>query len=159
MSAASIIHVGSDDCCRIPVLKTAGYSVTGCASTDQLHLALARIPPADALAITENLGDLPQEAVSLARATTSIPLILFRGADRYLDEANFDLVIPSLTSPKTWLTNIQRLIEECRAMRVQTDIPYKEFSLPIERSVILRKECASAADTPPTESAIEREHD
>jgi hypothetical protein len=120
--AASIIHVGIDDCQRIEVLKVAGFDVNQCNSFDQLHSALLGIPAADAVAIAEGRSEVVEKAVSLTRATSSIPLILFQGVSPHsLSDSDFDLVVPLLTNPEVWIARVQRLIDESRALRSHSE--------------------------------------
>jgi hypothetical protein len=109
---ARIVHFGFDDCARIAVLKRAGYCVEDCNSVSLLHAALVEVRGADAVAITENDGVAPNDLISLARATSMAPLILFQSTNPHYDESEFDLVVPALTGPRQWLSEIGRLIEQ-----------------------------------------------
>jgi hypothetical protein len=144
MSTASIIHVGPDDCHRIAVFKTAGYLVDICTSFAQLHQALIRIPPAQAVAVAESSEELARKTVSLARAITLIPLILFQCVDPCLDETDFDLVVPALTDPNTWVTEIQQLIEESRALCLRSQTIRHQSALPAQESALRRENAAAA---------------
>jgi hypothetical protein len=42
----------------------------------------------------------------LIRSTTAAPLILFQSDKRHYDESQFDMVIPVLTEPQSWLSAI-----------------------------------------------------
>lgn len=108
--AARVIHFGLDDCCRIVVLKSAGCSVDDCAiSVSQLHAALLRNPGVDAVVVSENDSVEPDEAISLTRATTTA-LILFQSTNPHYDVSEFDLVVPALTDPRKWVSDIAGLI-------------------------------------------------
>jgi hypothetical protein len=145
---SSIIHVGTDDCQRIAVLRVAGFEVRSCNSFDQLHSALLGIPPADAVAIAECRGALIDKAVSLTRATSSIPLILFQGTSPHsLIGSDFDLVVPVLTSPQVWIARVQTLIEESRAIRTRSEAIR-------ETSALLRQ--ASAALSSDVKAVVEK---
>jgi hypothetical protein len=152
MSAASIVHVGVDDCYRVAVLESAGFSVDNCASLAQLRSALIRVPPLAAVAITDGFRELPREAVSLTRASTSIPLVLFQGADHYLNEAEFDLVVPVSTSPQVWVDEVRRLVEESRAIRLRTAALCQEARLLRGHSASMREQSAATR----TRSRLER---
>lgn len=143
--AASIIHVGVDDCQRIAVLKVAGFEVNDCRSFDQLHAALLGIPAADAVAIAESRGELIEKAVSLTRVTSSIPLILFESPSPHLfNDSDFDLVVPALTSPAVWLERVQKLIAESRALRARSEGILEVSEMLRQRSALLKSEATSA---------------
>ena len=112
-----IIHYGADDCHRVPVLKFAGYAVADCRSIAQLHAALQAIAEAGAVVMT-GIGDLaPHRAVSIARCASTAPLVLFPEGASSLVEPEFDLVIPALTPPEQWLSDLAELIDRCFAIR------------------------------------------
>ncbi len=145
--STSIIHVGVDDCQRIPVLKSAGFQVNPCDSFDQLHSALAGIPPADAVAIAECRSALIEKAVALTRATSSIPLILFQGTSPHtLNDSDFDLVVPVLTSPQIWIARMQAMIEESRTLRARSEAIREASSLLTQASAALRGEAKTARE-------------
>ena len=111
--AIKIVHFGSDNFNRIATLKSCGYSIDECNSLAQLHASLVGILPADAVAIAENIrnDDTVQDyAVSLVRAITSIPLILFGNGNHDRVKAEFDLVVPSDAQPDKWLSDLAELI-------------------------------------------------
>lgn len=145
MSAGSIIHVGTDDCYRAEVFKIAGYLVNSCTSLNQLYEALNAIPTADAVAISEGVDEIPR-AISLTRATSSIPLILFQGVPSRCKETDFDLIVPAFTDPQEWLAEIRGLIEESRAIRSRTAALCETSALLRRQSRILSRECAAARE-------------
>jgi hypothetical protein len=108
--ASRIIHFGADDCRRIAVLRIAGYSVDECRSVAELHVALVGIAATRAILFTENHGVTPQGAIALIRSITAAPLILFQTDKRHYDESQFDMVIPVLTEPQSWLNSIAELL-------------------------------------------------
>jgi hypothetical protein len=142
MAAATIIHLGTDDRHRIAVLKTAGYVVKNCDSFAQLHSALIAIPPADAVAISESRNELCEKAISLTRAASAVPLILFQSATSGFNESDFDLVVPVLTPPQVWIDEITRLIEESRALRLRLEALRNESAALQQQSALLRAESA-----------------
>jgi hypothetical protein len=115
---ARIVHFGCDDCHRIAALKRAGYLVEDCGSTSLLHAALVEVQGADAVVIAENDGAALCDLISLTRATSMVPLILFQGRNPHYDESDFDLVVPALTGTRQWLTAIAALIRERRSATV-----------------------------------------
>jgi hypothetical protein len=112
-----IIHFGVDIGNRIAPLKDAGYRVDECRSLAQLHAALVGILAADAVAVTDNDGGIPQGAISLIRATSIAPLILFQNDNHRHNSAEFDLVVPSSIEARDWLSSIA----EVMARSVQRD--------------------------------------
>ena len=103
---ARIVHFGEDAHNRIATLKNAGYHVDECRSLAELHAALVGIQAADAVAVTENDGAIPPKAISLIRATSIAPLILFQNGDHQYNPAEFDLIVPSSIEARDWLSGI-----------------------------------------------------
>jgi len=146
MAAATIIHLGTDDRHRVTVLKAAGYLVNICDSFSQLHSALVAIPPADAVAVSESRNELCERAISLTRASSAVPLILFQSDISQLNEADFDLVVPTLTPPKVWIDEIKKLIEESGALRLRLEPLRQESAALQQKSALLRAESAAARE-------------
>lgn len=109
--ASRIVHFGIDACQRIPVLKVAGYSIDKCHSVAELHTARVGVPATDAVVIVEDRGAMPQKALTLIRSTTAAPLILFQSDKRHYDESRFDMVVPVLIDPQSWLRAIAGIID------------------------------------------------
>jgi hypothetical protein len=114
-----LIHFGSDDCHRVNVLRSAGYSVDDCRSLRAFQEALAAERKPDAVFITEREDDPPGEVISLTKTYSAAPLVLFRRSHGDLSDGSFDLVIESLTPPKQWLQEIDELIARCPDARAQ----------------------------------------
>lgn len=121
--AARIIHFGADNCHRLWVLKSAGYFIEDCQSVVQLHAALQSGSDPDAVAFTENERFAPEEAVAVTRSHSSAPLILFRETHNDCMESVFDLVVPVLEPPETWLNSVAALIARRRAVRAPLGSP------------------------------------
>lgn len=119
--AARIIHFGPDDCHRLTVLRSAGYSVDACGSLGQLRASLVADREADAVVMTEGDGVAPEEAITLARSHSSAPVVLFSGSNRSYEESSFDLVVHSLTPPDEWLVEVDVLIAKNRELRAQSE--------------------------------------
>lgn len=115
--ASRIIHVGTDRCHRLPVLKSAGYTVETCISVPELRNALTAEEQLDAVVISEGVGGAHPDAVSLARSHTSAPIVLFRETQLSFAESPFDLVVPVLAPPQAWLADIAALIAHSRSLR------------------------------------------
>jgi len=114
-----MIHFGLDDCFRIPILESAGYSVDQCDSVSQLHAALLEADQADVVMMVENERYDPRGAMFLTRTTSSAALILFQSGDYHYEESDFDLIVQVLSDPSEWLGDIKKLIERRRAVRPQ----------------------------------------
>ncbi len=147
--AARVIHFGTDDCHRLTVLRTAGYVVDACTSLVQLHKALKTTVDPDAVCIAEGDGAVPEAAGNLARSHSRAPVILFQSTNLRSEDTVFDLVVPTLTPPQTWLREMEALIAESQAIRVRSR------SL-IENSRELREEAAVARKKSKSERARSR---
>lgn len=115
--AAKVIHFGQDDCHRLMVLRSAGYSVDDCGSLVQLRTRLATGMAADALLVSDDGGPPPDEAIALAKTRTTMPVILFRSTNLAYEESGIDLVVPCLTPPEIWLNEVGELIQKSRIPR------------------------------------------
>ena len=134
-----IVHYGVDDCHRVPVLKFAGYSISDCRSIAQLNAALQSTQEPGAVVMTEIEALAPKRAVWIARSTSAAPLVLFPGRSSSILEPEFDLVIPALTPPEQWLSEVAELIDRCFMLRARSNAPVTE-------SASLREEAARASD-------------
>jgi hypothetical protein len=110
VASVRLIHFGSDDCHRVNVLRSAGYSVDECRSMRAFQDALKAERKPDAVFITEREDDPAGDAISLTKSCSAAPLILFRRSHGDLSDRGFDLVIESLTPPQQWLQEIDELI-------------------------------------------------
>lgn len=119
---AHVLHIGTDDCHRVAVLRSVGYRVDECASLPQMERALERTKGADAVFVTESDGISPEQIISLARARSAAPVILFRRSNRDTSEEAFDLVIEPLTSPARWLREVGVLVEWSRGVRARSSV-------------------------------------
>ena len=117
-----LIHLGVDDCYRVPVLRESGFFVEECHSVRQLHSTLMRFPQPDAVAIAESDEIEAKEAVFLVRKSDrTAPLVLFQGRNRCFETSGFNLVVPPLTDPLVWLSDLVSLIERHRTLRGQSN--------------------------------------
>lgn len=144
--AARVIHFGTDECYRITVLRSVGYSVDECSSLVQLRAELASNGEAVAICITEDFTDPPETAVPLVRSCTPAPLVLFRRSNRDYEETPFDLVIDTLTPPQRWLTEIQDVIQRSQALRAHSRELYIESAQLRDASRAARKKSAEERD-------------
>ena len=126
--AASVVHFGDDVCFRLPVLRSAGYTVAECDSLEMLTAALARNPDA-VLLEAEPLAPMRDAAV-LVRSSSRAALILFCNETGRPVPDEFDLVIPSLTAPEQWLDKIAALLQQSRTMRPQAQTHFQESEQP-----------------------------
>ena len=147
--AARVIHFGADDCHRLMVLRSAGYSVDDCRSMVQLHDRLAKGDATDALLMSDAEGVEPNEAIALARTHSSAPVILFRSTTLAYQETGVDLIVHSLTPPEVWLPEVDALIERSQAVRARSEAL-------AGHSTQLRRESAAAVERSRAEYARSR---
>lgn len=114
---ARVIHVGTDTCHRLPVLQSAGYRVDTCISLPELRDALTAHKQLHAVLIREGTEGAHPDAVQLTRLYSSAPIVLFRETQLDFAESCFDLVVPILVPPQTWLADIAALIARCQSLR------------------------------------------
>ena len=114
-----ILHIGIDDCHRAAVLRSAGYDVEECASLQQLVTALDEMPGADAVILSESENIVPELVSRLVRGRSAAPAIFFCRSNCRVSTEDFDLVIPPLTPPETWLKQASSLLERLRMVRAQ----------------------------------------
>lgn len=134
---SKVIHVGVDICHRLPVLESAGYQVEACTSIPEIQAALDAQEPPDAVLISEgDGGGAHLTVVSLVRERSSAPIVLFRETQRDYSQAAFDLVVPVLDPPASWLADIaaliarsQKLMAESQALQQQSADLRRESSM------------------------------
>ncbi len=114
--AARVVHFGYDECRRLLVLHMAGYAVDDCPSIRKLRSVLQEPGQTSAVLFTGQDEKERKEAVTLARAQSCAPLILFETCNAPGDESDFDLVIPPLTPPQEWLAKIAATIQQRRSI-------------------------------------------
>jgi hypothetical protein len=134
--AAKVIHFGPDECHRLMVLRSAGYSVEDCRSLAELRAILDAGAAADALLMSDAEGVDPQEAIAVARSRESLPVVLFRSTNLTYQESGIDLVVHCLTPPEVWLNQMDSLIERSRILRAQSKAL-------VDQSAQLRRESAA----------------
>jgi hypothetical protein len=120
--ATRVIHFGPDDCHRRMVRQSAGYSVDECHSLGELRDCLLTATAFEAVFMSEAEGLTPEDAASITRMHSCVPVILFRGTNLSYEESQFDLVIHALTPPDVWLNEVETLIERGRAERTDSEI-------------------------------------
>jgi hypothetical protein len=138
--AAHVLHIGTDDCHRVAVLRSVGYKVDECASLQQLATALDGARDADALILAESDDIAPEQAIQLARDRCEAPLIFFRRTGQGASEDEFDLVIPPLTSPERWVKEVGGFLERSRMLRDQTQVISEQSRLLQKETRILRQD-------------------
>ena len=121
MRTARIIQFGEDICHRLKVLKGAGYVVAKCESITEIESWLHSSEPPDAVVVMDEFGKASRDAVFLAKGELSLPVILFATTEESHTDSSFDLVIPVLTSPETWLARIEETITRSRSLRGEHD--------------------------------------
>ena len=109
-----ILYYGTDISHRLMVLTTAGFTVEHCVDASQLATSLDSGKETAAVLISDYDSRVAEEAVVVARAHSSAPVILFRDSNHNHDEADFDFIIPNLTQPQSWLQDIAGVINRGR---------------------------------------------
>lgn len=138
--AARIVHFGGDGCNRLAILESAGYEVEDCGSLPELVAALNH--PSDAVVITELGGDPNESVVERIRECCSAPIILFQSLDCRCSLGEFDVVIPNLTPPRSWLDKISATIEGSRVPRAERRILTEESARLLFESAVARSRSA-----------------
>jgi hypothetical protein len=123
----TLLYFGFDTCHRLSVLARTGYFIENCGSLVELAAALDSGSEVTAVLMTDRGGHLPQAAIDLTRSRSSALLILFRDSNLARANSSFDLVIPSLTPPEEWLTQIADLIEQSRLLDSNSQPPNAEL--------------------------------
>jgi hypothetical protein len=116
--AARVIHFGWDDCCRVPVLRTAGFDIWEANSLDELSVILQRNERLDAVVISENTEQSAEQAADMTRRFSPAPRILFRRSQLAIDEARFDKIYSCLTPPDIWLRETVTLVAKGDKLKV-----------------------------------------
>jgi hypothetical protein len=112
-----VLHFGTDDCNRLLVLRSVGYSVNLCPTVEEFHSLMQKRTGADAILVAGVPVRERRQVVTLTRERSHAPLVLFNTSYDYADEGKFDLVIPPLTRPEEWLRKIAATIDQA-AFRV-----------------------------------------
>src|SRR6266700_231459 len=120
--AVRVIHFGVDDCHRLKVLRSAGYTVRECSNLLQLQASLLEDGEAEAVFMSEGAGMPPEAAVLLTRTLSPAPLVLFKGPNGHCNESGFDLVVQTLTPPDAWLEELDALVAQSREIRADAQL-------------------------------------
>jgi hypothetical protein len=138
--APKLIYLGTDHSHRLSVLRAAGYVVENCQSAAELGGFLQSDAEILAVLFSDEERELPVEAVEIARAQCSAPLVVFRDSTNLHDGAAFDFIIPNLTPPAEWLKDVASLIEHSRRTSAQDAGPGKVLPIDAMTSKIKRIE-------------------
>jgi len=107
MATSTILHVGEDVSFRIPVIRSTGCVVVQAPQTVLGVERMLRPSPAfGAVIVHHDIRPISHELARALRRVTPVPLVLFDNPAYAADEKQFDLVIPALTWPDTWLEAI-----------------------------------------------------
>jgi hypothetical protein len=140
--AALVVHIGRDECYRVPVLESAGYKVDGCSCVNELRQALKRLE-LKAVLVSESEGAVHQDMIHELREHCDAPLVLFgETLNRFAEPGDgelFDMEIPVLRPPGAWLPDLASLIAHCQELREQS----REIQSQAQR---LCEECAVARE-------------
>jgi hypothetical protein len=121
MAAATVIHFGSDDCFRVPLLRGAGYEVHEPSSLENLKIHLLRKGEVDAVILSGVEPAFAEKAASLVRQRSAAPLILFRHPDVAVEESRFDRVFSWSMPEAQWLFETAVLVMQARVLRAQSE--------------------------------------
>ena len=139
MAASTILHIGDDFCRRIPVMETAGFVVYQSeVQISAIHIAFQREVNYSAVVFHNDIAAVPEDAVQETRSLSEAPFVLFQNPTIASNEEEFDLVIPSLTSPDVWLLKLRELIQASRQIREDTIELRKDSAAACSKSQELR---------------------
>jgi hypothetical protein len=137
--AASVVHFGTDECNRILVLRSVGYSVDACPTLTEFRCFLQREGEADAVLVPSRPAIEVHQVVTLTRKYSHARLVLFEGIYSGADVREFDLVIPLQMGPEEWLRRIAAVIEQSRALNAKSTAIRDRSAQLIKESEIVRK--------------------
>jgi hypothetical protein len=115
---ARVIHFGWDDCCRVPLLRAAGFDVREAKSLEEMSVALQKNEHLDVVVISETTQQSAEQVSEMAWRWSLVPVILFRRSQRPIDEKKFDKIYSCLTPPEIWLHETVALIAKGDKLRV-----------------------------------------
>lgn len=139
--AASVLYFGTDECNRVQVLRTAGYSVLECNKIDDLKLALNTSPQPSAVLI--RCSGRCKPAIKIIHTAALAPVIVFPNPDNFEIEESVDLVVPPLTPPAKWLRELAKLIEKSRALKKGVISLQETSATLIDRSIAIKAQSAA----------------
>ena len=116
--AARVLHFGTDDCNRLLVLRSVGYSVDLCPTVEEFHSLMQKRTGADAILVAGVPVRERRQVVTLTRERSHAPLVLFNTSYDYADEGKFDLVIPPSHAPGRVAGEDRRHDRDQAALRV-----------------------------------------
>jgi hypothetical protein len=147
--AARIVHFGVDESYRTAVLARAGFEIEDCdSSLPRLANALRKSTAIDAVILSEAEGQdyAAKEAAKLARSACKAPVILFQSAKPSREYPQIDLVIPSLTEPAVWLSEIHEMIQRSRQVVSESQAIRNESRMLVQQSSDLRRQTTAAGE-------------
>jgi len=138
--AASVLHFGTDLCCRLPVLNSVGYSVEVCPTLPEFRTAIKLRADADAVLVASEHISEHREVISLTRENTHAGLILFDPYSSNAHKREFDLVITSGMHPEEWLRAIAGVIEQSRGLNERSRAIREQSAQLIRDCKLVREE-------------------
>ncbi|HYK37422.1 hypothetical protein [Alloacidobacterium sp.] len=148
--AARVLHFGPDNCNRLLVLRSDGYSVDPCFSLREFRSLLEQGADLKAVLVAAPPDMERRQVVTLTREKSHAGLVLFDSSCSGVAEREFDLVIPPLMRPEDWLRQIAGLIEKSRvliatatAVREQSARLRKDSGVARRKSMIERERSAT----------------
>lgn len=110
--AANVLYFGPDECKRVRVLESAGYSVREYHKIEELKSALESPSQPAAVVVSDVERPYAHPLVEIIHSRVrSAPVIIFPSRNEPELEESADLVIPPLTPPEEWLREIAELLE------------------------------------------------
>jgi CxxC-x17-CxxC domain-containing protein len=152
--AGTILHFGQEVAPCFPLIRQAGYSIRCYEKAYEFGHALQSKVDHQAVSLCDVEENVSRLIIHTARAYSRAPLILFRTRNvisfpagekelprkAEISDSNFDLVIPTLTSPSTWLSTFDEVIARSREIREQSRrIQMKSASLCRETASLIEK--------------------
>lgn len=137
-----VIHYGVDSSYRLHLLQNAGFEVVDCGtSLSDFNRAIVDHEVC-AVAVSQNASRRLATLREL-RSRTSVPVIVFAGIGVPERFPEVDLVIPALTPPPDWLTQIAELIKKSREIAEEAALIRRQSATLKRQSVALRATSAS----------------
>ena len=135
--SATLLHLGSDPCHRIAVLKKIGYEV--------IELPCRHQPPnrrfgaLDGIVVNEDPchQSLTPELIDPEHL---VPRILFQGFTGTEIPEPYDLVVPVFTNPANWVPQVRALIARSQQLQSQSKVIRSASAALRDASACLREE-------------------
>jgi hypothetical protein len=109
-SCARVLYFSAADACRRPdVLRSVGFTVHECTAFAELAACLGAGENPDLVCVSDDGHGSAARALTLVRSLSTAPAVLFANGSEAVPESSWDLEVPALTHPGTWLSRIVEL--------------------------------------------------